>query len=111
MEIVLTFLLGIYVVPMLVVASRDHPQWPSVAAANLAFGWTGFGWIAALLWAMQELPPPPPSRASRPLRIVSGGRDDEAVPDETTQAKPDAPPPLALVRSRADAAQRSERAD
>jgi len=44
--------LAIYVVPAAVARSRRHPKLLLIAALNLALGWTGLGWIAALVWAL-----------------------------------------------------------
>jgi hypothetical protein len=44
--------LAIYIVPVAVARSRRHPKLILIAALNLALGWTGLGWIAALVWAL-----------------------------------------------------------
>lgn len=48
----------LYFVPLMVAGSRNHPQWPAIGTLNLLLGWTGLGWIAAMVWAMTSVNPP-----------------------------------------------------
>lgn len=41
----------LYFLPALVAGSRKHRQVLAILVLNLFGGWTGFGWIAALVWA------------------------------------------------------------
>lgn len=47
----LLFILAVYFVPWAVAASRDHHQRGAIAVLNLFLGWTGLGWVIALVWA------------------------------------------------------------
>jgi hypothetical protein len=41
----------LYLLPTLVASRRGHPNAGPIAALNLLLGWTGVGWIAALIWS------------------------------------------------------------
>jgi len=41
----------IYLIPTLVAWDRKHHQTPAIAITNIALGWTGLGWIGALIWS------------------------------------------------------------
>lgn len=43
--------LFIYFIPTLVARSRDHENFGWISLINILGGWTGFIWIALLLWA------------------------------------------------------------
>ena len=47
----------LYFAPALVASSRGHESAPAVWITNLLLGWTGFGWLACLIWAF-SLPRP-----------------------------------------------------
>lgn len=42
----------IYCIPALLAKDRKHHNTMAIAALNLLTGWTGIGWVAALIWAM-----------------------------------------------------------
>jgi hypothetical protein len=45
-------LLVVYWLPTVIAFYRGHPnRWP-VAVLNLLTGWTGIGWIIALVWSV-----------------------------------------------------------
>jgi len=51
----MTFLLTLFVMywlPTIVAIARHTPSALGVAALNFFFGWTGIGWIMALIWAL-----------------------------------------------------------
>jgi hypothetical protein len=51
----MTFLLTLFVMywlPTIVAIARHTPSALGVAALNFFFGWTGIGWIMALVWAL-----------------------------------------------------------
>ncbi|MFO0879974.1 MAG: superinfection immunity protein [Gemmataceae bacterium] len=48
------FVLGMYAVPTLVAFLRDHHNKLAILAVNLFFGWSGVGWVLALVWALTE---------------------------------------------------------
>lgn len=45
-----------YIAPYLVALRRAHPNATAIGALNLLLGWTGIGWVAALVWALTETP-------------------------------------------------------
>lgn len=49
----LFFLAGalFYFVPALIARQRQHPNQEAIVVLNLFGGWTGLGWIIALVWA------------------------------------------------------------
>jgi hypothetical protein len=49
--IVILFLIGLYFLPTLIAFSRDHHQKIAILLTNLFLGWSGLGWIAALIWS------------------------------------------------------------
>lgn len=59
--LILACLLG-YFLPWVVAASRDcvHRHRDGIALLNVLLGWTGIGWIVALIWAAAA-----PSRRER----------------------------------------------
>jgi hypothetical protein len=40
-----------YFLPAMVAAWRGHHNAAAIAVLNLLLGWTGLGWIVALVWA------------------------------------------------------------
>lgn len=53
------FILGIYLIPTFVAATRKVPNAGSVFVINLLLGWTLIGWVVALAMAARSTPPPP----------------------------------------------------
>lgn len=67
MEFVVVFLLAIYLLPWVAAESLEHPRSGQILALVLLLGWTGIGWIAALVWVLVS--PPPPKRRG-PLTLI-----------------------------------------
>ena len=44
-------------VPAIVAAVRGHPQTLAILVLCLFLGWTGLGWIVALIWACTAIEP------------------------------------------------------
>ena len=44
-------LLGLYLLPFLIALGRQNVSVTGIFFLNFFLGWTGIGWIAALLWA------------------------------------------------------------
>ena len=65
-ELLPLFLLILYFVPFMVAAARDVDSFLAILLLNTVVGWTGIGWIAALLWAVLS---PPHRRAAAPARL------------------------------------------
>jgi hypothetical protein len=49
------FLIGLYFLPAIVAAGRNHHNVMAIAATNLLFGWTFIGWCAALIWSLTKV--------------------------------------------------------
>ena len=51
----LCFFLGFlfYIIPALVAWDRQHPDVRWIWALTLLLGWTGIGWLLALIWALR----------------------------------------------------------
>jgi ABC-type transport system involved in cytochrome c biogenesis permease component len=47
----LAVLAAIYFLPTIVSLSRAHRNGLAIFVLNLLLGWTGLGWIAALVWS------------------------------------------------------------
>ncbi len=55
----MTFLLVLFLMywlPTIVAIVRHTPSALGVAMINFLFGWTGIGWICALIWALAAHP-------------------------------------------------------
>jgi len=89
-------LLALYLLPAFVAASREHPHFGVLTLFNIGLGWTGAGWLAALLWAA----PPirtwawlPTLHRAPPLRVV---RARPRIP-VTRRPRPAPGAPLSLI--------------
>jgi len=49
---ILLLLVVLYFVPLTLAVWRGHPRAMAIMAVSIAFGWTGVGWLAALVWSM-----------------------------------------------------------
>jgi len=49
---VLVVTLIAYFFPAVIAKSRKHRNRGAITALNLLLGWTGLGWIAALIWSL-----------------------------------------------------------
>jgi len=49
---VLGLVLGFNFIPTFVAFARGHPQRAGIFILNLLLGWTGIGWLAALIWSL-----------------------------------------------------------
>jgi hypothetical protein len=49
--------LGVYFLPAILADRRKRHDLLTLALFNACLGWTGFGWLAALYWALQPNPP------------------------------------------------------
>jgi Superinfection immunity protein len=43
--------MSIYFLPAIVAGFRNHHNTAAILVLNLFLGWTGFGWIASLVWS------------------------------------------------------------
>ena len=46
------FFAAAYFLPAIVAHARRHRQVPAIFVLNLLLGWSVFGWIGALIWAV-----------------------------------------------------------
>lgn len=44
--------LGIYFAPTIVAVATKHTDVGAIFLVNFFFGWSGIGWVAAMLWAI-----------------------------------------------------------
>jgi hypothetical protein len=49
---------ALYWLPTIIALVRHAPAAPGIALVNFFFGWTGIGWIVALVWALSSAPRP-----------------------------------------------------
>lgn len=42
----------VYLLPAEIAQRRKHHSWRAIFALNLLTGWTGLGWILALVWSL-----------------------------------------------------------
>ncbi len=55
-------IVGIYLLPSIIAFARKHRNKHALAKFNLFGGWTIFGWITALVWALYAEPSSYPRR-------------------------------------------------
>ena len=52
----LILFLLIYFIPTIIAVRRDHPNKVAIFLLNFSLGWSGFGWIGALIWSVLAIP-------------------------------------------------------
>ena len=57
-QLILGFMFGIYLAPLIVAVVRDHHRLPWIGLLNFAVGWTVVGWIGALVWSVTAVRQP-----------------------------------------------------
>ena len=50
----LTLCVVIYFLPLLIATAREHKNRIAILLLNLFLGWTGLGWLGALIWAVMK---------------------------------------------------------
>ncbi len=48
----LMFAGAMYFLPTIIASSRDARSMTAIVLLNFFFGWTGVGWLVALIWAL-----------------------------------------------------------
>ncbi len=43
---------GLYFLPTIIAAMRDHPQKVVIILLNVFLGWSGIAWIICLVWSL-----------------------------------------------------------
>lgn len=51
----------VYFLPTFIAGKRRHPNGTSIFLLDLFLGWTGIGWLAALIWSASAIRDPEPS--------------------------------------------------
>ena len=51
MELIFLLMFVMYFVPAIIASSRKHKNTGAITALNIFAGWSGIGWIGALVWA------------------------------------------------------------
>ena len=46
------FVLALYFLPTIVAWRRNHKNAGAIFALNLLTGWSGLGWVAAIVWSL-----------------------------------------------------------
>jgi hypothetical protein len=54
--IIVAFVLSLvlYFLPTLIAYRRQHKNTTAILVLNVFLGWSGFGWIGALVWAVKN---------------------------------------------------------
>lgn len=50
--------------PLIVAVVRNHPRMGSIATVNVLLGWTGIGWVAALIWSLWVIDQQPAAQST-----------------------------------------------
>jgi hypothetical protein len=61
--IFVVFAFVVYFLPTIIAKMREHYNQNAILLLNLILGWTGIGWVIALIWAVMNPPPKSSSRA------------------------------------------------
>jgi len=56
LPVFIVLVIAIYMAPWFIARRRAHPNATAIGALALLLGWTGIGWVAALVWALTETP-------------------------------------------------------
>ena len=57
------FIFTIYFLPFLIALIRNHTDSMAIFVLNLFLGWTFFGWVVALVWAVKKFDSNPKNSA------------------------------------------------
>jgi len=68
-KIYAALIVGAYLLPGIVASVRHHHNAGAIWLTSLLLGWTGFGWVVALIWSATAVRPAAPqySKAYREL--------------------------------------------
>ncbi len=58
------FIFTIYFLPFLIALIRNHIDSTAIFVLNLFLGWTFFGWVVALVWAVKKFNSNPKNSAN-----------------------------------------------
>jgi Superinfection immunity protein len=96
-------LLGTWFVPLIIAALYKLPHQGPIAVLSLALGWTGVGWLAALVIAVGGA-----IRATRPTLAGQARPEGMPAPGAYAAAMPKAPPQPAWSGAAATAPERAQ---
>ena len=51
LQVLLGFLVGLYMLPGIIALARHHHQSIAIVVLNVVAGWTVIGWVVALVWS------------------------------------------------------------
>lgn len=66
---------ALYFLPIIIAWLRGHHNKAPIFLLNLFLGWTGIGWLAALIWSVSATRRRPPVESSRVTASCSGIED------------------------------------
>jgi T4 superinfection immunity protein len=66
-----------WLLPGIIANKRNHPKQIPIWYLTVFLGWTGIGWIPAMIWACRRIPEPKPPTDLEPLKL-----DDEQMETE-----------------------------
>ena len=49
--LIIVLIFGLYLLPSLISFLRRNKNYPAIFLLNLLLGWTGIGWVVALVWS------------------------------------------------------------
>ena len=52
MGLIIIAIFGLYLLPALISFLRRYKNWMAIFFLNLFLGWTGIGWVVALVWSV-----------------------------------------------------------
>ena len=52
--LIIIFIFGLYLLPSLISFLRRNKNWLAIFLLNLFLGWTGIGWVVALVWSVMR---------------------------------------------------------
>ena len=50
--LIIIVIFGLYLLPVLISFLRRNKNWLAIFLLNLFLGWTGIGWVVALVWSI-----------------------------------------------------------
>ena len=50
--LIIIVIFGLYLLPVLISFLRRNKNWLAIFLLNLFLGWTGIGWVVALVWSV-----------------------------------------------------------
>ena len=50
-------IIALYFLPWILAGVRNHHNRGAIALTNITLGWTGLGWLIALIWASTQVKP------------------------------------------------------